>query len=143
MHIMIRYELEKQIMAGDIRVKDLPALWNTMYRQYLGISVPNDREGVLQDMHWPGGLWGYFPSYALGSAYGAQMLHEMEKTVDVWGTVEKGDLRPVTAWLGERIHRHGNMLEPAQLLRNALSADFDPTRYTDYLTRKYTELYHL
>ena len=143
MHIMIRYELEKRMLAGEVTVAELPALWNAMYRDYLGIEVPNDRDGVLQDIHWADGLVGYFPSYALGSAYGVQMLREMEKTVPVWEACRKADLRPVTAWLGERIHQHGRMLEPQQLLRNAMNAPFDPTVYTDYLTKKFTELYGL
>ena len=142
-HVMIRYEMEKLMMSGEVKVHELPGLWNSMYKDYLGVDVPCDREGILQDSHWSGGSFGYFPSYALGSAYGVQMLRAMEKDVDVWPHVEKGDLTPVTAWLREKIHRHGRMLTPAQLLENALGAPFDPSFYTDYLTKKFTELYHL
>ena len=143
MHIMVRYELEKQLMSGGLKVADLPAAWNAMYKDYLGVTVPNDREGVLQDSHWSGGAFGYFPSYALGSAYGAQMLHFMEKDVDVWGTAAKGDLRPITAWLGEKIHRYGQLLTPSQLIENACGGPFDPHYFVDYLTEKYTALYNL
>ena len=142
-HVMIRYEMEKLMMSGEAKVSELPGLWNSMYKDYLGVDVPCDREGILQDSHWSGGSFGYFPSYALGSAYGVQMLRTMEKDVDVWSHVEKGDLAPVTAWLREKIHRHGRMLTPAQLLENALGAPFDPTCYTDYLTEKFTKLYRL
>lgn len=142
-HIAIRYELEKRMVSGDIRVDELPALWNRMYRDYLGITVPNDREGILQDVHWAGGMIGYFPSYALGSAYGVQMLAAMEKDFSPWADVERGDLSRVTAWLGEKIHQYGCLLTPAQLLDNALGAPFDPACYVDYLTRKFTALYHL
>ena len=142
-HVMIRYEMEKLMMSGEAKVSELSGLWNSMYKDYLGVDVPCDREGILQDSHWSGGSFGYFPSYALGSAYGVQMLRAMETEVDVWAHVEKGDLAPVTAWLREKIHRHGRMLTPAQLLENALGAPFDPTCYTDYLTEKFTKLYKL
>lgn len=143
MHIMIRYEMEKQMFLGDAKVEDLPALWNQMYKDYLGVIVPNDREGILQDTHWSGGMFGYFPSYALGSAYGVQMLSHMEKDVDVWGAARQGDLTPITAWLGDKLHRYGNLLTPDKLLLNAMGEPFDPVCYTDYLTKKFTELYKL
>lgn len=142
-HVMIRYEMEKLMMSGDAKVNDLPALWNKMYKDYLGVTVPNDREGILQDVHWAGGSIGYFPSYALGSAYGVQMLSAMEKDIDVWGIAEKGDLRPITAWLGEKIHRHGRFLKPNQLLEQAMGAPFDPNYYVDYLVKKFSALYDL
>lgn len=142
-HIAIRYEMEKRMIGGDVKVGDLPAMWNQLYRDYLGVTVPNDREGILQDVHWAGGMLGYFPSYALGSAYGVQMLAAMEQDFDPWADVAKGDLSRVTSWLGEKIHRHGKLLTPPQLLRNAIGTDFDPTCYVDYLTKKFTDLYHL
>lgn len=142
-HVMIRYELERLMMSGQVKVNELPGLWNQFYKDYLGVTVPNDREGILQDSHWSGGAIGYFPSYALGSAYGVQMLAAMEKDVDVWAAAEKGDLSPITAWLGEHIHRYGRLLKPAQLLENAMGAAFDPNCYVDYLTRKFSALYNL
>ncbi len=142
-HIAIRYEMEKRMIGGDVKVSDLPALWNQMYKEYLGVTVPNDREGILQDVHWAGGMLGYFPSYALGSAYGVQMLAAMEKDFDPWADVAKGDLSRVTGWLGEKIHRHGKLLPPPQLLQNAIGADFDPNCYVNYLTKKFTDLYRL
>lgn len=142
-HVMIRYELEKLMLSGQVKVNELPGLWNQFYKDYLGVTVPNDREGILQDSHWSGGAIGYFPSYALGSAYGVQMLAAMEKEVDVWAAAEKGDLSPITAWLGEHIHRYGRLLKPAQLLGNAMGAPFDPNCYVDYLTKKFSALYHL
>lgn len=143
LHIMVRYELEKRLMAGEMQVAELPAAWNDMYRAYLGVEVPDDRRGVLQDSHWSSGSFGYFPSYALGSAYGAQMLQRMEQDIDVWGTVERGNLQPVTDWLGEKIHRFGKLLTPAQALENACGRAFDPDCYMRYLTEKYSALYGL
>ena len=142
-HIAIRYEMEKLMIGGDAKVEELPALWNQMYKEYLGVTVPNNREGILQDVHWSGGMIGYFPSYALGSAYGVQMLAAMEKDFDPWADVEKADLSHITAWLGEKIHCHGKLLTPPQLLHNAIGQDFDPACYVNYLKRKFSALYNL
>lgn len=142
LHIMVRCELERGLIDGDLAVKDVPGEWNRLYREYLGVEVPDDRRGCLQDSHWSGGSFGYFPSYALGSAYAAQMLRNMEGEMDVWGPAGRGDLAPVTAWLHEKVHRHGALLEPGDVLKNAVGV-FDPTVYTDYLTKKYSELYAL
>ena len=142
LHVMIRYEIEKQLIGGTLEVKDVPGVWNSMYKEYLGVDVPDDKHGCLQDSHWSGGSFGYFPSYALGSAYGAQMLANMEKDIDVWGPVGRGDLSQVTGWLREKIHKYGSILTPAQVLERACG-QFDPTYYTDYLTKKYSALYGL
>ena len=143
LHVMIRYELERALIGGDLKVQDIPGEWNRMYREVLGVDVPDDRRGCLQDSHWSFGGIGYFPSYALGSAYGAQMLREMEKETDVWGAVAKGDLAPVTAWLTERIHQYGSLKKPQELLPAAMGGPLDAAVYTGYLKKKYGELYGL
>ena len=143
LHVMIRYEIEKAMIDGTLAVTDIPGEWNRLYREVLGVEVPDDRRGCLQDSHWSFGGMGYFPSYALGSAYGAQMLREMEKTVDVWGTVARGDLSPVTAWLTEKIHQYGTLKKPQDLLPAAMGGPLDPAVYTGYLKKKYSELYGL
>lgn len=142
LHVMVRYEIEKQLIGGTLEAKDVPAVWAKLYKEYLGIEVPNDRDGCLQDSHWSGGAFGYFPSYALGSAYGAQMLRRMEQDVDVWGAAAKGDLTPITAWLREKVHQYGGLMEPADVVKNACG-DFSAEDYIQYLTRKYTGLYSL
>ena len=142
LHVMVRYEIEKQLIGGTLEAKDVPAVWAKLYKEYLGIEVPNDRDGCLQDSHWSGGSFGYFPSYALGSAYGAQMLRRMEQDVDVWGAAARGDLTPITAWLREKVHQYGGLMEPADVVKNACG-DFSAEDYLQYLTRKYTELYGL
>lgn len=142
LHVMVRYEIEKQLIAGTLTAKEVPAAWAELYKEYLGVEVPNDREGCLQDSHWSGGSFGYFPSYALGNAYGAQMLHNMEQEFDVYGGVAHGDLSAVTGWLREKVHQYGHLLEPAEVVRNACGT-FDAHYYLDYLTKKYTELYRL
>ena len=142
LHIMVRYEIEKQLIGGTLEVADVPATWNRLYKEYLGVDVPDDKRGCLQDSHWSGGSFGYFPSYALGSAYGAQMLRNMEREFDVWGPVSRGDLSQVSAWLRDKVHQYGGLLTPAEVVRNACG-DFDPTVYTDYLVDKYSKLYEL
>ncbi len=142
LHIMVRYEIEKQLIGGTLEVKDVPETWNRLYKEYLGVDVPDDKHGCLQDSHWSGGSFGYFPSYALGSAYGAQMLRNMEKEFDVWGPVSRGDLSQVSAWLGDKVHQYGGLLTPAEVVRNACG-EFDPGIYTDYLVDKYSRLYGL
>ena len=143
LHVMVRYEIEKKLIAGTLAVKDVPAEWNRMYKEYLGVDVPSDTLGCLQDIHWSFGNIGYFPSYALGSAYGAQMLHVMQKEIgDVFADVEKGDLSRITDWLRKNIHRYASFKKPGQVFEDACGK-FDASYYTDYLTKKYTELYNL
>ena len=143
LHVMVRYELEKKVMSGELAVKDLPTAWNDLYREYLGVEVPDDTHGVLQDSHWSFGGIGYFPSYALGSAYGAQLLAKMKETVDVDACLAAGDFEPINAWNREHIWRHGCTFKPGVLLENALGQPFDPAYFTDYLEKKYSELYGL
>ncbi|NLF80546.1 MAG: carboxypeptidase M32 [Clostridia bacterium] len=143
LHILVRYELEKRLIGGSLSVADLPGEWNRLYQEYLGVEVPDDRRGVLQDVHWAGGSFGYFPTYALGSAYGAQFLAAMQRDIDVWGATAKGDLQPVTAWLKEKIHRHGRMQLPADLIVHATGEPFDPRYYIEYLKEKYAAVYQL
>jgi len=143
MHVMVRYEIERALIGGDLKVKDVPGVWNELYKKYLGTTPSCDREGCLQDSHWAGGSLGYFPSYALGSAYGAQFLSIMEKDVpDLWKKVAEGDLSPATAWLHEKIHRHGGLYTPTELMNN-ICGGFNAQYFVDYLTKKYTELYKL
>ena len=131
------------MIGRSLKVDDIPGECNRLYREVLGVDVPDDRRGCLQDSHWSFGGIGYFPSYALGSAYGAQMLREMEKDVDVWGTVANGDLSPVTAWLTNRIHQYGRLKKPHDMLPAAMGGPLDATVYTGYLKKKFGELYNL
>ena len=143
LHIMVRYEIEKKIIAGELTVAEVPAAWNQLYKEYLGVDVPDDAQGCLQDTHWSGGMVGYFPSYALGSAYGPQMLNVMESQIgDIWADVASGDLSKVTGWLKEKIHCHASFKKPGELFEE-VCGKFDAAYYTDYLTKKYTELYNL
>lgn len=140
LHVMVRYELEKRMMAGEICAKELPAEWNRLYKEYLGVDVPDDKRGVLQDSHWSNANIGYFPSYALGSAYGAQMLKEMQKDIDVEASIKSGKLTAINDWLREKIWKFGCLYDPTDLF-NMVCGEFDPDCYVDYLEKKFTEVY--
>ncbi len=137
LHILVRYELEKQLFSGELTVEELPAAWNAKYEEYLGVTPPNDTEGVLQDVHWSSGSFGYFPSYALGSAIAAQLFACMKKQMPVEEQLEKGDLLPVKKFLGEHIHRWGRAKTTRQLLKETTGEDFNPQYYIDYLKEKF------
>lgn len=143
LHVMVRYEIEKKMFAGEMTVDEIPAEWNRLYKEYLGIDVPDDTHGCLQDSHWSGGNIGYFPSYALGSAYGAQMLAKMKEEIDVDAVCASGTLKPISDWLGEHIYQYASLYDPNVILEKACGAPFDPTYYTDYLERKFSDIYKL
>lgn len=142
LHVMVRYEIEKSLIDGSLAVKDLPQRWNDLYKEYLGVEVPDDARGCLQDSHWSDGSFGYFPSYALGSAYGAQMLQKMEAEIDVWGPVACADMSQVSEWLRVHVHQYGSLMEPSKIVKRACGT-FRPSVYTQYLEKKYRELYGL
>lgn len=142
LHVMVRYELEKRMMAGEITAHDLPSEWNRLYKEYLGVDVPDDKQGVLQDSHWSNANIGYFPSYALGSAYGAQILNEMKKDVDVEAAVKSGKLTAINDWLRGKIWKFGCLYDPTDLF-NMVCGEFDPDVYVKYLEDKFTEVYGL
>ncbi|MBR2521413.1 MAG: carboxypeptidase M32 [Oscillospiraceae bacterium] len=143
LHIMVRYEVERMVMNEEISARDIPGVWNDLYSKYLGVEVPSDTEGCLQDSHWSGGSVGYFPSYSLGSAYGAQFLEVMRRSVDVDGCVASGDLAPINEWNREHIWKHGALYTPSQLLEKILGGGFSAGHYTNYLKKKYTDIYRL
>lgn len=142
-HVMIRYEIEKMIFNGDVDVKDLPAIWNQKYEEYLGVTPANDAEGILQDIHWAGGMFGYFPSYALGSAIAAQLFHYMEGVMPLKKYLEEGNLAPIREFLREHIHQYGGAKKTQQILMDTTGEAFNPDYYIQYLTEKFTKLYEL
>ena len=139
LHIMVRYEIECMLFNGDIEVSDLPKVWKEKYQEYLGITPPDDSTGVLQDVHWSEGMFGYFPTYALGSAISAQLAAHMEKEFDYRTDVANGDLSRINAWMSEKVHRHGKLLKPKEIINYACGEDFDPNYYCDYLIKKYSK----
>lgn len=143
LHIMVRYEMEKYIMENDFDVYELPKLWNDKYEEYLGIRPKNDAEGILQDVHWSEGLFGYFPSYALGSAYAAQFEHYMRKDIDVDTLLEEGKMAEIREWLSKKIHTYGASKIPSEIIEGATGESFDPSYFTTYLSEKFNKLYNL
>lgn len=143
LHILVRYELEKEMMDGDLRVKDLKAAWNEKYKKYLGIVPADDAEGVLQDMHWPYAYFGYFPTYALGSAAAAQFFAAMQRDLDVAQLLRSSRYPELMAWLGEKIHRFGNRFSMEEIIRMATGEDFSTEYYVGWLERKYGEIYKI
>ncbi|QAY66067.1 carboxypeptidase M32 [Paenibacillus protaetiae] len=144
LHIIIRYEIEKLIFNEGVKAADLPAIWNEKYKQYLGIEPPNNAQGVLQDVHWSGGLFGYFPSYSLGNMYAAQFAATMEQEIEgFWNLVEEGNLLPIKQWLSEKIYQHGKLKTPSELIQGVTGKPLDSGYLVRYLTDKYSDIYKL
>lgn len=144
LHIMVRYEIEKGLFNDEIEVKDLPEIWNNKMEEYLGIRPENDAEGVLQDVHWSGGSFGYFPSYALGYMYAAQMKEAMIKDLpDFDELLENGNLVAVREWLTDKVHRHGRMKRPLEILQDVTGEGLNAEYLIRYLEKKYGEIYQL
>lgn len=144
LHILARFELEKRLIAGQLEVEELPAAWNEQYGSLLGVVPPDDAQGVLQDIHWSMGSFGYFPTYALGNLYAAQFYHTLRR--DLSGLDEhllRGEFAPILAWLREKVHRLGRSVPAAELCRQATGAELDPAFLLDYLESKYAGIYGL
>lgn len=142
LHILVRYELEKAFVNGEIGVDEIPAMWNAKYKEYLGIDVSSDAEGCLQDVHWTMS-YGYFPSYALGNAYGAQILRVMKRELDVDAIVAAGELWRIRDWLREHVFAKASLLTPDEWIRDITGESLNPSYFLDYLEEKYSTLYGL
>ncbi len=138
LHILIRFEIERELIEGSIDPKDLPAIWNEKVKTYLGIPVPDDRLGVLQDTHWSQGLFGYFPTYTLGNLYAAQLYAAMERAIpNLSKEIAKGALSVPREWLRDQIHAKGKRYAPAELMKR-VTGEYPTSRYfTEYLKAKY------
>lgn len=136
-HIIIRYELEKMLFSDEITIEDLPKIWNKKYEEYLGIKPKNDGEGVLQDIHWACGNFGYFPSYALGNAIAAQIFSHMKSIMPIDEYLENGNLTPIVEYLREHIHKYGKMKKTNEFLEEMMNEKLDVKYYIDYLKEKY------
>ncbi|MFC5403713.1 carboxypeptidase M32 [Cohnella soli] len=144
LHIMIRYEIEKMLFNENLDPRDLPEVWNRKYTEALGVTPPDNAHGVLQDVHWSGGAFGYFPSYSLGNMYGAQMMDvARRKLPDLEAQIAKGELLPLKEWLTEQVYRHGKMLNPSELIERISGQPLQSSYLCDYLENKYKEIYRL
>ncbi len=137
LHIIIRYEIEKMIINGDVSVDELPAIWNKKYKEYMGIDAPNDKEGILQDVHWSGASFGYFPSYALGNMYAAQIVYHMRKDFDVDAALEKGKIILFKKWLCKNAYPFGSQMDPNEWIIKVTGEPLNPQYFIDYLTEKF------
>ncbi|PNQ80564.1 carboxypeptidase M32 [Paenibacillus sp. F4] len=144
LHIIIRYEIEKMLFNEKLDVKRLPEVWNAKYKEYLGLVPPNDGLGVLQDVHWSGGDFGYFASYSLGNMYAAQILATLRKELpNLDELIAAGELEPIKQWLTERIYRYGKSRTPSELIVAISGEELNPDYLADYLEEKYTSIYKL
>ena len=143
LHTLIRYELEKAMVRGDLQVKDLPTVWNDMYKEYLGIDVPTVTEGALQDVHWPFGAIGNFPTYVVGNAYGFGILQKMKESVDMASSVSRGDYSEINEWCHEKVWKHGGIYTSDELMTKFVKGTIDSDAYMNFLKEKYKGIYNL
>jgi len=144
LHIMIRYEIEKKLISGEIEVDDLPDVWDDMYEEFLGIRSPNRTLGVLQDIHWSFGAFGYFPTYTLGNLYSAQLLTAARKELPNHDEqIRKGEFTPLLEWMRKNVHSRGSIIEPSELIKEATGNEPSPDDFVKYLQDKVEFLYEL
>ena len=144
LHIMLRFEIERQMVAGKLATRDVPEQWNALFREFLGLTPSKDAEGCLQDIHWGMGIYGYFPTYQLGNLYASQFFAAAQKALpDLDGQLRKGQLKPLRDWLRENIHRHGMRYRANELVQVVTGAPLSPEPYMAYLNGKFKPLYGL
>ncbi len=144
LHIMLRMELEIALMEGSLEVRDLPEAWNSRMQEYLGITPPDDRQGVMQDVHWSDGYFGYFPTYALGNLVSAQLWECLHNDLpDLEEEISRGEFASLLGWLREKIHRHGAKFLPQEMVQQVTGSPIDAAAYMRYLSAKYGEIYGL
>jgi carboxypeptidase Taq len=141
-HIIIRFQIERDLFENKIEVNQLPEIWNQKYKENLGLRIENDSEGVMQDTHWASGLYGYFPSYALGNIYSGQILARIKEDIQDWRSqLAQGNLENIKGWLVKNVHSHGDLYEPAELIKKITGKKLDAKPYLEYLEEKYSALY--
>jgi len=142
LHIIVRFNLERALFADKVAVADLPAAWNQSYKDYLGVNIENDSEGVMQDTHWAGGSFGYFPSYTLGNIYSGQILAAMEEALPEWkDQIRQGNFQDIKQWLIKNVHSYGDLYDPSDLIKKITGKELSVKPYLDYLNQKYSKLY--
>ena len=142
LHILIRFEIEKALIEGSLEAKDLPTAWNEKYKEYLGVDVPDDKHGVLQDIHWSHGSFGYFPTYTLGSLYAAQFFGAAGSNIpNLSDQIKKGELQQLLHWLRENIHSKGKLYTSEELCKQVTGQPLNVQSFLDYAGKKYSEIY--
>jgi carboxypeptidase Taq len=144
LHIVLRFELEQELIEGRLAVRDLPEAWNARYREYLGVDVPDDAHGVLQDVHWAAGLIGYFPTYTLGNLIAGQLFQRAHEDIpDLDAQLGAGQLHGLREWLREHVHRHGAKFSTGELLQRLVGGPIAVAPFLDYLKTKVEQVYDL
>ena len=143
LHVLVRYELEKAMLRGDLLVKDLPDAWNQKYKEYLGVDVPDDLSGVLQDIHWPYGSFGYFPLYVLGNIFSAQITQRMNEDINIYDYVEEGNFKLINFWNKDKIWKYGGLFNSKEIMEKYVGAPISSEPFIHYLKDKYTDIYKL
>lgn len=144
LHIILRFELELGLIDGSIKVSDLPKLWDKKMKEFLDVTPKNDKEGVLQDVHWSGASFGYFPTYAIGTIYSAQLYKQLLKEKPlIENQITKGNFKEITSWLNKKVYKIGNKLTADEIIRKTCKQGLNPKCYIDYLTKKYSEIYEI
>ncbi|MCK9379315.1 MAG: carboxypeptidase M32 [Candidatus Moranbacteria bacterium] len=144
LHIILRFEIEKELIEGSIEVADLPKIWNSKMKEYLGIKILKDSQGILQDVHWSGGSIGYFPTYTLGNLYAAQLYAKIKKDIpDLKKEIENGNFENILAWLRKNIHTHGKLYTADELIRKITGETLSSKYFMDYINNKYGKIYEL
>tara|TARA_B100001778_G_scaffold161468_1_gene132642 strand:+ start:72 stop:581 length:510 start_codon:yes stop_codon:yes gene_type:complete len=144
LHVLIRYEIEKELIEGNTNVDDLPSKWNKLYKKYLNIDVPSDSLGVLQDIHWSHGSFGYFPTYTIGSFYAAQFYAQASKEItNIDIKMENGDTNELLAWLRKKIHIHGQRYDAKDLCKMITGEELNFKYFMNYAKDKYSKIYNL
>lgn len=143
-HIMVRYEIEKEIFSGKLELKDIPKRWNEKMEEYLGITPEKDSEGAMQDTHWSGGAFGYFPSYLLGSIYDGMFLEKAEEDLgSIDEILAKGEIKRITRWLNENIHQYGSSRTPKEVIGKVCGKEISAKPLVRYFKKKYGEIYKI
>jgi carboxypeptidase Taq len=142
-HVMIRYELEKMLVERNLSTKDIPAFWNEKYHQYLGLTVPDDKTGCLQDVHWSHGSLGYFPTYSLGSFYAAQFYASAKKQLNsLEDDIANGETNTLLNWLRVNVHQHGRKYTSEQLCEQISGETLNVNYFLENVTKKYQDIYN-
>ncbi len=144
LHIILRFEIERALIEGHIAVEDLPRIWNSKMKELLTVDVPDDSLGVLQDVHWSGGMIGYFPTYSLGNLYSAQFFAAARRDIPALDDeMARGHFASLLKWLRENIHVHGKRYSAQELAKKATGEKLNSKYFTDYISKKYGEIYEI
>ena len=142
LHIMLRLEIEIELLEGKIKVKDLPEVWNSRFEDYLGITPQNDADGCLQDVHWSFGLFGYFSTYALGNLVSLQLWEKINEDIPTLDDqIRKGEFEELLKWLNDKVHASGSKFEPQELVERVTGSKINGEPYIKYLNEKYSKIY--